>query len=63
MAEQARPLKTESAWQQGATAFHAGLARDANPYREHYIRNEESMNYVGWDNGYVFARRRKEGNQ
>ena len=59
MADLTRQLKTESTWQQGANAFRAGLPQYANPYRlDPGAWDEQAMNYVGWENGYCWARLR-----
>jgi hypothetical protein len=56
-----RPPKMDSAWQQGADAFHAGLPASANPYQSDDPWDETSMDHNGWYNGYAWAYRRNKG--
>lgn len=57
-----RPPKTESTWQQGANAFRAGLPVGENPYRYDPAEwDEQTLDHIGWGNGYRWARQRKGG--
>lgn len=57
--EQPAPMhrKTESTWQLGATAFHAGEPVSQNPFRQ-FGGPYDKMDFDGWNRGWLCAQTR-----
>lgn len=49
---------TKSAWQQGASAFRAGLPQSANPHQPDRRDRWAGAHYISWSNGYAWAKHR-----